>query len=182
MIQFVTSFILYPDMSNRSNLALQQGFFVPPLAFIVSTNHMPKESRQAAEETEGEELVIIKTCCNCNKNCTHKTQKRKFSSNRKVPSGNISKFNELMTKPRQRMKKSGETLCDKCHLEFLNKINAEKRALDKKLDLEIDKNTNIDAEEPETEENDFKEDGTLTNTFLQAIVGNLPFQIQISRN
>jgi hypothetical protein len=61
-------------------------------------------------------------------------------------------------------------------------MQAEKRTQKKKLDLEIEKNENIDAEEPETEENDFKEDGTLTNTFLQAIVGNLLFQIQISKN
>jgi hypothetical protein len=61
-------------------------------------------------------------------------------------------------------------------------MQAEKRTQKKKLDLEIEKNENIDAEEPETEEGDFKEDGALTNTFLQAIVGNLLFQIQISKN
>jgi hypothetical protein len=91
-------------------------------------------------------------------------------------------FNRLMTKPRKRKIQIGEIFCDDCDRVFDRKSKAEKRALDKKLDFEIDKNKNIDAEEPETEENDFKEDGTLTNTFLQAIVGNLLFQIQISRN
>ena len=87
-----------------------------------------------------------------------------------------------MKKSHKRTFKIGEIFCDKCDAIYWRRYKAEKRAENKKLDLEIAKNKDIDAGEPETEEEEFKEDGSLTNTFLQAITGNLLFQIQISKN
>jgi hypothetical protein len=155
---------------------------VPLPAKKVSTNEMPKETLKSAETDNEEELHVIKICCHCKKHCTHKNHKRDFGSNRKMTKESCVKFNKLMTKPRQKKKNPGDQLCDRCYGEFKTAISDEVRALNKKLDLEIEENKNIDAEEPETEEGEFKEDGTLTNTFLKAIAGNLLFQIQISKN
>jgi hypothetical protein len=155
---------------------------VVPLGKKVLTNQMPKEIHKSPAADQEEELTIIKICSHCEKHCTNKNHKRDFGRNRKVTKHYILKFNKFMTKSRQRKKQVDDPLCEKCYGEFMAKVSSENRALNRKLALEIEKNENIDAEEPETEEGDFKEDGTLTNTFLQAIVGNLLFQIQISKN
>jgi hypothetical protein len=55
------------------------------------------------------------------------------------------------------MKNPGDNLCEKCYGEFKAAISDELRALNKKLDLEIEKNKNIDTEEPETEEEVFNQ-------------------------
>jgi hypothetical protein len=143
---------------------------------------MPKNYSTNEDDKEVEEVVIIKTCCNCYKDYTHKNQRDVFKYNRKIPKGKIDVFNRLMTKPRKKLKKSDEILCDQCYIDFFHKLQVEKRALDKKLDMECEKNDYIRAEGLETEEGEFKEDGTLTDTFLKAIAGNLLFQIQISKN
>jgi hypothetical protein len=143
---------------------------------------MPKETLNPGATDQEEEIPIIKICSHCMRQCTHKNHKRCFGRNRKVTKDNILNFNKLMIKPRQKKKQIDESICEVCYGEFVMKIQREIRARDKKLDLEIAKNKNIDAEESEPEEGEFKEDGTLTDTFLKAIAGNLPFQIQISKN
>jgi hypothetical protein len=143
---------------------------------------MTKKTRKNVGTENLEDIPVPKKCCHCNEQYCYNTHHRLFSLKRKVTKHNIDGFNRLMTKSHQRRKKMGDIWCDKCDLVYDARLKAEKRTQKKKLDLEIEKNENIDAEEPETEEGDFKEDGALTNTFLQAIVGNLLFQIQISKN
>jgi hypothetical protein len=100
---------------------------------------MVKESRGS---TDNEEMEKIKKCCSCKKHHTHNNYRRDFSRNKILHKDNIMNFNRLMTKPRKRKIQIGEIFCDDCDRVFDRKSKAEKRALDKKLDLEIDKNNN----------------------------------------
>jgi hypothetical protein len=147
-----------------------------------STNQMPKESKKNIDVGNLEEIPIVKKCCHCDKQYCDKTHHRLFSLRRKVTKHNIERFNRLMTKPRKRKKQIGNIWCDECDLIYDARLKAEKRSLSRELDIEIEKNEKPGAESPETEEGEFKEDGTLTDAFLKAIACNLLFQIQISKN
>ena len=136
---------------------------------------MPKELRKSTTTFEKEELSIINECSHCEKPRTQRNHLRDFSGNRKITKNNILKFNELMTKPRQRKKQIGDSLCDNCYKVFMKKIQQETRALHEKLDTKIEKNENIIDESTKMEDTEPKVDETLSNPLMKAIQSNLLF-------